>query len=88
MRVFNILFNSLGTCTDYVEVYDGSTISSPNLNSGLICGSGSSVPSNFTSTGESMTIHMTTDSTAVYVGFNMVFVAATNSESLCCIAEL
>jgi len=68
-----------GTCPDYIEVYDGVDTSATKLNSDLICGSGSSnVPSNFTSTGESMTIEFITDATGTDMGFNMLFVAATS----------
>ncbi|XP_005094706.1 neuropilin and tolloid-like protein 1 [Aplysia californica] len=67
-----------GSCTDYLDVHDGTSTSATKLNSSPVCGSGTSIPSNFTSSGDSMTLHLLSDSSGVYTGFNMVFVAATS----------
>ncbi|GFO20650.1 low-density lipoprotein receptor-related protein 2 [Plakobranchus ocellatus] len=64
-----------GTCTDYLDVHNGTDTSAAKLNPTELCGWGTNIPSNFTSSGQSMTLRLVTDSQAVYHGFNIIFTA-------------
>lgn len=64
-----------GSCTDYLDVHNGSDTSSPKLNPTALCGWGTNIPSNLTSSGPSMTLRLVTDSNGVYHGFNIIFTA-------------
>ena len=67
-----------GVCPDYVDLHDGQATTDPTLNTqGLMCGS-SLVNTTYSSTGTYMTVHFVTDNTAVYLGFNIIFTAATS----------
>ncbi|RUS89693.1 hypothetical protein EGW08_002511 [Elysia chlorotica] len=64
-----------GTCSDYLDFHNGTDTSAPKLNPTDLCGWGTNIPSNLTSSGQSMTLRLVTDSTGVYHGFNIVFTA-------------
>ncbi|XP_060080457.1 neuropilin and tolloid-like protein 2 [Ylistrum balloti] len=67
---FDLETKSSGTCLDYVNVYDGNSVSATVLNSEPLCGS--TIPSNLVSTGSQMTIEFVTDSSAVLMGFAII----------------
>lgn len=66
-----------GTCRDYVNLHDGDSVGSATLNSDVMCGS-AFLGTTYVSAGGAMTLHFVTDSTAVYLGFNIIFTAATS----------
>ena len=65
-----------GSCADYVNLHDGGDLSSGTLNTDVMCGS-SLTNTTYVTTGQQMTLHFVTDSSAVYLGFNIIFTAAT-----------
>ncbi|KAK7492241.1 hypothetical protein BaRGS_00016538 [Batillaria attramentaria] len=65
-----------GSCSDYVNLYDGGDTSSTALHSSPLCGT-SLTNTTYVTAGQQMTVHFVTDSTAVYLGFYIVFTAAT-----------
>ncbi|GFR74987.1 tigger transposable element-derived protein 6 [Elysia marginata] len=69
-----------GSCTDYLDIHNGSDTSAPKLNPTELCGWGTNIPSNLTSSGQSMTLRLVTDSTGVYHGFNIIFTAVYNDK--------
>ncbi|XP_033754595.1 low-density lipoprotein receptor-related protein 12-like [Pecten maximus] len=68
---FDLEEKSSGTCLDYVNVYDGSSVSAQVLNTEPLCGA--ALPSNLVSTGSQVTIEFVTDSSAVLMGFGIIF---------------
>ncbi|KAK7115172.1 low-density lipoprotein receptor-related protein 12-like [Littorina saxatilis] len=67
-----------GTCIDYVNLHDGADVSSSTLNTDVMCGS-SLTNTSYITTGQQMTLHFVTDSSAVYLGFNIIFTVASLS---------
>lgn len=65
-----------GSCSDYVNLYDGADTNSASLHSSPLCGS-SLTNITYVSSGQQMTVHFVTDSTAVYLGFYIIFSPAT-----------
>ncbi|OWF37934.1 uncharacterized protein LOC110466852 [Mizuhopecten yessoensis] len=73
---FDLEAKSSGSCLDYVNVYDGNSVSAPVLNTEPLCGS--TIPSNLVSTGSQLTIEFVTDSSAVLLGFGIIFTEVYN----------
>ncbi|KAL3859380.1 hypothetical protein ACJMK2_009603 [Sinanodonta woodiana] len=73
-RRFKLEYKVHGVCSDYVNVYDGSSTSGTKLNSEALCGE--TVADNYTSSSTSMTIHFHTDSSATSSGFDVLFTKA------------
>ncbi|XP_076449426.1 uncharacterized protein LOC143285871 [Babylonia areolata] len=63
-----------GTCNDYVNLHDGADVSAGTLNSDVLCGS-SLTNSTYVTSGQQLTVRFVTDSTAVYLGFNIIVTA-------------
>lgn len=72
-----------GSCLDYVNVYDGGSVSDPVLNVEPLCGA--TLPSNLVSTGNQVTVEFVTDSSAVLMGFGIIFTEVYNGS--CSTAE-
>ncbi|XP_067651859.1 neuropilin and tolloid-like protein 2 [Haliotis asinina] len=65
-----------GSCTDYVNLYDGNDVSQTRLNANPLCGT--VLPSNAMSSGNSITVSFVTDSTGIGRGFALLFTAVYN----------
>ena len=70
----------MGSCVDYVNIHDGADTSATTLNTSPLCGTAAA--SNYTSTGNEMTVYFKSDSTGQSLGFDFIFVAITTGEAL------
>ena len=60
-----------GKCVDYVNIHDGPTSAAVTLNSEPLCGEHQL--GQYETSGPAVTIHLVTDATATYRGFDIVY---------------
>lgn len=81
-RQFELENKDNGNCLDFVNFHDGVDTSAPVLNSEPLCSN--SPPDNVTSSSHVLTLHFVTDSSAVYRGFELLFVVYKDCKCFCC----
>ena len=75
-----------GSCVDYLNVHDGSSTSATTINEDPLCGTYSTVDgiSNMTSSSNAVTLYFASDNTAVYRGFEIIYVAFSHGTVIIC----
>ena len=72
LRRFELEYEANNACVDFVDIHDGSNLSSTKLNPTALCGD--SADSNYTSTNNAITVYFQTDGTGQRTGFDFLFV--------------